>query len=547
MNDNRGRPGSESPLFLIERSLTSRRQFLRVVGGSGLLIVGGGFLAACGGGSGSGSTGATTDASSTVAAGTPKRGGTLRFGGQGGADTDTLDAHNCLTNTDFARQAQLYDPLIDTDYQGNVRYRLATSVDPNADASEWTIKLRPGVVCHDGKPFGAKDVLFTFDRIFKNKFPAAASLGPMNIGASKVVDDQTLVVKFDQPFGLFKKFLELYWYMYMVPEGYDPKTAVGTGAFKFKSFTPGVESTFVRNENYWDEGRPYLDEVVTTNIADETAQLSGLQSGQLDAVNYLSAASIATLQGNSDITTIISEGGGWGPFTMSCNMAPFDDVQVRQAFRLIIDRQQMIDQVFAGKGKLGNDMFGLFDPDFDTSIPQRTQDLEQAKSLLKAAGKENLSVELFTTANAPGMVEAAQVFATQAKGAGVNVKVTNQPVTTYFANSYLKVPFSQDYWQGFNYLLTASQGTVTEAPFQVTHFSDPEYDALYATALASADEAVHKDAIHGMQKIDYERGGFIIPYFFPVVDATSSKVKGVLPGPAGIALNGFSFRDFWME
>ena len=232
---------------------------------------------------------------------------------------------------------------------------------------------------------------------------------------------------------------------------------------------------------------------------------------------------------------------------MSCDRPPFNDVKVRQAFRLIIDRPQMINQVFAGKGKLGNDMFGIYDPDFDTSFPQRHQDLEQAKSLLKSAGKEGMGIELFTTANAPGMVQAAQVFATMAQGAGVKVKVTNQTPTTYFANSYLKVAFSQDYWQGFNYLLTASQGFVTGAPFQVAHFSDPQYDALYKKAFVSADPAVHKDVVHQMQKIDYERGGLIIPYFFPVVDATTTKVKGVLPGPAGIALNGFAFRDFWME
>ena len=259
------------------------------------------------------------------------------------------------------------------------------------------------------------------------------------------------------------------------------------------------------------------------------------------------AASIATLQNDANVNLIISEGGGWGPFTMAVDMAPFDDVKVRQAFRLIIDRQQMIDQVFAGKGKLGNDMFGIYDPLFDASLPQRDRDIEQAKALLKEAGKENLEVELFTTANAPGMVQAAQVFATMAKDAGVNVKVTNQTPTQYFADSYLKVAFSQDYWQGFNYLLTASQGFITGAPFAVTHQSDPEYDALYEKAATSVDPAVHKECVAAMQKIDYDRGSLIIPYFFPVVDATAPNVKGVLPGPAGIALNGYAFRDFWME
>jgi peptide/nickel transport system substrate-binding protein len=551
--DESRRPGSDVPLFVAGPGTSSRRAFLRAVGGSGLLIVGAGYLAACGGGSssssssGGGSAPGATSAGAATSAGTPKRGGTLQFGGQGGANTDSLDAHNALTNTDYARVMQLYDPLLDTDYQGKVRMRLAESIEPNATATEWTIKLRPGVVFHDGKPLQAKDVLFSFDRMLKNKFPGASSLGPINIAASNASDPTTLVAKFDKPFGLFKSFLELFWYMGIVPVGYDPKKPVGTGPFKFKSFTPGTESTFVRHDQYWDNGKPYLDAVVTTNIADETAQINGLQSGQLDCVDYLSAASIATLKGNQSVNVIISEGGGWGPFTFRTDIPPFNDVRLRQAFRLIIDRPQMIEQVFAGYGKLGNDMFGIYDPDFDHSFPQRHQDIEQAKSLLKSAGKENMSVVLVTTANAPGMVQAAQVFATMARDAGVTVNVVNQPVTQYFADSYEKVPFSQDYWPGFNYLLTASQGFVSGAPFPVEHFNDPEYNALFEKAYTSADPAVHTESVHAMQKIDYDRGSLIIPYFFPVVDATAPNVKGVLPGSAGIALNAFSFRDFWIE
>ena len=250
MHESR-RPGSDVPLFVAGPGTTSRRAFLRAVGGSGLLIVSSGYLAACGGGSsssGGGSVSGATGVGATTSAGTPKRGGTLRFGGQGGANTDSLDAHNALTNTDYARVMQLYDPLLDTDFQGKVRMRLAESIEPNADASEWTIKLRQGVVFHDGKPLGAKDVLFSFDRMLKKKFPGASSLGPLNVAASKVADPLTLVAKFDKPFGLFKSFLELFWYMGIVPEGYDPKNPVGTGPFKFKSFTPGTQSTFVRHD-----------------------------------------------------------------------------------------------------------------------------------------------------------------------------------------------------------------------------------------------------------------------------------------------------------
>ena len=106
----------------------------------------------------------------------------------------------------------------------------------------------------------------------------------------------------------------------------------------------------------------------------------------------------------------ISNTGGWGPFTMRTDQKPFDDVRVRQAFRLIVNRKEMLDQVFGGQGQVGNDVFSILDKSYPKDLPQREQDIDQAKSLLKAAGAENLTVDLVTTPNAPGMVQAAQVL-----------------------------------------------------------------------------------------------------------------------------------------
>ena len=91
-----------------------------------------------------------------------------------------------------------------------------------------------------------------------------------------------------------------------------------------------------------------------------------------------------------------SESGAWVPFTMRVDQAPFSDVRVRQALRLIVDRQQMIDQALSGFGVLGNDLYAPFDPAYAKDLPQREQDIDQAKSLLKQAGQEGLEVELFT-------------------------------------------------------------------------------------------------------------------------------------------------------
>jgi peptide/nickel transport system substrate-binding protein len=208
----------------------------------------------------------------------------------------------------------------------------------------------------------------------------------------------------------------------------------------------------------------------------------------------------------------------------------------------------MLEEVFSGYGTIGNDMFGVFDPDFDHSIPQRVQDIPQAKSLLKAAGHSNLTVELITANVADGVTEEAAVFATQAAAAGVTVKVTQIDVTQFYANYYLKSAFSMDNWGYAPYLVNASQATVAGAPFNETHFDNAEYNSLYAKAFASTDPAVHRDVVHAMQRIDYDSGGLIIPLFNPLIDVLASNVKGDVPNVVGQGgLDGFDLRRFWID
>ena len=146
--------------------------------------------------------------------------------------------------------------------------------------------------------------------------------------------------------------------------------------------------------------------------------------------------------------------GAWQPFTMRIDQKPFNDPKVRQAFRLIVDRQAMVDQAYAGFGRIGNDMYAPFDPGYPSDLPQRAQDLEQAKSLLQQAGYNNDLVVELTTSEAIGSaaVPAAQVFAEQAKGAGVTVNVNKVDSSVFYGDNYLKWTFSQDFWYTRNYL-----------------------------------------------------------------------------------------------
>jgi peptide/nickel transport system substrate-binding protein len=527
-----------APLNTVGAVDLNRRKFLQVTSLGLAVVTAGGVLSACGGAD-------TTASNAGGATGTPRKGGTLRVGSTGGGTTDTLDPQSWTTLPDQLRVQQLYDPLVWMQADGTGQMVLAKEITPNADGTEWTITLQPGVRTHSGAPFTSADVLFSFQRILDNKFPGAFLLGPIDMKGSQAVDDTTVKVRFSKPFGVFKDNLS-FPYFYMVPRGFDLKKTDGTGPFKFQSFTPGVESTFVRNENYWQSGLPYLDSIVVQNITDESSQVSAFQAGQVDVINALSASSVAALKAGGYVVKTL-ESGSWVPFTMNCAAEPFSDPRVRQAFRLIPDRKKMLDQVFGGYGKIGNDVFSPFDPRFPTDLPQRTQDLDQAKSLLKAAGYSDLTVKLTTAPAAAGEINMAQVFASQAKDAGVTVQIDQHPVGAFYSDFYMKVPFGMDYGTNQLFLANASQLMIGDSSFfNANHFNDPEYNALYDQAVSTVDDAKRKDLIGQMAHIDYDRGAYIVPIFSPAIEAYSPKVGGLKDYITGVSPNNADFKNMWL-
>jgi peptide/nickel transport system substrate-binding protein len=214
--------------------------------------------------------------------------------------------------------------------------------------------------------------------------------------------------------------------------------------------------------------------------------------------------------------------------------------------RLIIDRQQMLNVVFLGHGIIGNDVVSYFDPSYDHSLPQRHQDIDQAKSLLKAAGRENLTTTFVTAPMGQGAVQSAQVLAQQAKAAGVTINLRQLTVTDFFGPNYLKWVFSQDTWQAFPYFPMVAFGLLGNAPANETHFHDPQYEALYTQGLKTVDKDKRTEIAHEMQKIEYDRGGYIIPFFSPTIDATAKNVMGTKEGKTGVPFNQHDYTKVWI-
>jgi len=505
--------------------------------GGGIAVGLGLLLTACG----------STEASVlTAPSGKPSHGGTLRVGLAGGGAADSLDPHAPVSTTDIARVVNLYESLLYRDENFELKPLLALSVTPDANAKVWTAALRPNVRFHDGRPVTSSDVAATFRRITDPENPKSAAASLAILHEVVAVDELTVEFRLDTASATFDDSLGQY-ALGIVPEDFDVKQPVGTGPFKVTSFDPGRQSVFARNEHYWREHEPYLDELVILNFSDEDALINALLSTQVDAIGQIPLALLEVISADPRITVLKSPTGAWLPFTMRVDKEPFDDVRVRQAFRLAIDREQMIEQVLSGNGTVGNDLYAPFDPGYAAQLPQRTQDITKAKKLLAEAGYPNgLDIELVTAPIQSGAVEAAQVFAQQAKAAGIRIKIRQVEATEFFGDNYLSWPFAQDFWYTRNYLPQVNSSSLPTSPFNETHWDNPEFTELVKAAAVEIDANRRNDLIRRAQEIEYEKGGYIVWGFPEQADAYQKYVAGLIPNKTGLALSGFEFRRAWI-
>ncbi|GAA2511128.1 ABC transporter substrate-binding protein [Pilimelia columellifera] len=522
-------------------SRPSRRSLLRGAL-AGAIILGAPGLASCR---------STTAAAGGPAGGPPRRGGNLRVVVSGASTTDdVLDPHLAGSWGGGAVAKNVFDRLVAHTNELTLRPRLAEQLAPNADGTVWTIHLRKGVRWHDGKPLTADDVLWSVRRILDpaNKLPAAADLQMVDIAKSRKVDDLTVELRMKQPTADLGALLAG-WYVYVVQNGarrFDRQhPPVGTGPFRFDSWSPGERTRLVRNEHYWEPGQPYVDSVEILLAVEADARLNVFLSGQADIVHELSYVQARAQQGSSAMALHPSPVGTFHSFNMLIDREPFTDPRVREALKLAVDRKAIVDSVFFGYGEIGNDLYGKGAPNYADGIPQRPYDPERARALLREAGKENLTVTLHTAEVNPGYVQSALLFAEQAKKAGITVEVAKSAPDSYFSDVYRKQPFTQTGWGSYALEWFYGQALLADAPSNETAWRRPAWDRAFATARGTLDPALRRQRYAQLQQELWTDGGYIIHSYAKWLDGVSPRVGGYVP--ATVATDDWcSYRGVWL-
>lgn len=511
-----------------------------------------GFLAACGGGS---SNEGPAQVSTGPSGGTPVRGGTLRVGLLSAGSSETLDVRKPYNFPDFIRIFQLLDPLFYQGPGGSMSPGLATEAHPNTDFTVWTLKLRDGVVWHDGKPFTADDVVYTIRASWGDKSGLNYSLYSPIIDFNRVrkIDKLTVEIPLLRSIAQFEQ-LTFTQASHIIQNGTtDFNKPVGTGPFKLKSFKPGSESVFTANRDYWRDPEPYVDTlVIDSSFRADPARLNSLLAGNLDIVPSVPPA-LAKAQESSDQAVLGNQhGSAFIAVTMRVDKDPFKDVRVRQAMKLIPDREAIVSSALDGFGVPGNDCPGNT-LQYWASDLKASHDPEKAKSLLKAAGQDSLSLKLYTAAVIAGMNETATLFADQASAAGVHVSVANNDPATYYSTgspggTWPNKTFSINNWiigQGslpLFYLSSLQRG----APYNETHWSSAKGDKLLDQALADSNPDSAQQKWRAVQELQYNEGGYIVTSFLNWVDGYSTNVRGIKTTEAG-PCNYWDFKSAWLE
>jgi peptide/nickel transport system substrate-binding protein len=413
------------------------------------------------------------------------------------------------------------------------------------------------VTFNNGKAFGADDVIWNFRHWLDPDTGSsmASRLDFLSADGIKKIDDLTIKLHLDRPY--VNLIFAFYDYPSMIaPEGGwddfysgDPADAIGTGPFLMESFTPDERMVLVRNPNYWQLGAdglplPYVDKVIVTAGWDDAARLAALIGGQADLLRPRQGV-IAKLRQYPDKIYVRTFVTGWNtPIVMRTDMAPFDDVRVRKAFKLVVDRER-VHALVMPMGIVAYDHPILptdasYCPAADVG---QDRDIEQARALLAEAGyADGIELEL-ALPDGDFRTNFAIVYKEMAAEAGISIDINILPSPAFW-----------DQWMEWPFFVSGMSGRVPataninlafrcDSDWNSSYYCNEELDALLDEVDATLDSSKRGELYCKIQKIIQEDSAYIIPYFAPEFGASRTYVHE----PEAWSRGGFLWHLTWMS
>ncbi len=432
---------------------------------------------------------------------------------------------------------------------------LAVSWKPNADASVWTFKLRPNVKFATGAPFGADDVVATYDRLTdpdSGSQALSAFKGVLSKGGTTKIDDLTVQFKLDGPNASFPFTTSNTTYnSILLPRDYKIGTFTSqpsptTAGFVMTKYNPGVGATYERNPTWWGGTTP-CDGVDLVYYADDAAANAALLGGQTDLISQTSIATGRPLLNNPNVQLFRTRGAAHREIVLAVNMNPnLKDYRVRQAIAYTLDRPSIVKKLWDGYADIGND--SPFAPVYPATVklPQRKKNIPLAKKLMAQAGKEKGFKMKLTTWQQQELPNLATIVKQSVKQIGIDLSIDVQTGKKYYGGTYeggkfglgttpwLNTEANITDWGNRsvpNVFLTAS--LETGGIWNASHWSNKSFDKAaksFVRAISLADQRKYAAQI---QKIMLHDTPVIYPYFYYFLGAGVKSIKGYTVDPVG--------------
>src|SRR5713226_538923 len=482
-------------------------------------------------------------------AGQPKRGGILKVGLQ--ADPTSLDPQKTSLTALFHVTEHIYSMLVRLKPDLTVEPDLAEKWDISADGKTYTFTLRKGVKFHSGKPLVAADVKYTFDRLVDKATasPNATLLAPAESVAAP--NETTVVITLKTADASFLTNLVAPATAIINKDAVDKygdltKNADGTGPFKFKEYVPNTRVVLERNPDYFEAGKPYIDGIEMTIASDDTARTAAVKTGTVDFIEYAPLKDIPSLKADTSLSMAGDQNTNIRFVGLNVTRKPYNDLKVRQAIALAVDRESVLGPAVFG---FGTPTLELFPPGYWAGLGTKptTADVAKAKQMLADAGYPNgFSTTILSWSQYSFLSNAAVVLQEQLKQIGISADINLEEnaafIKDYLDNNFDVTVSGTSAYVDPNDIYLANFGT--NQPSNAVRYSNPKADELIAAGVATTDQAKRKQVYQQLQQLLLDDAPWINLYIAQQFEAMKTYVKGYTHIPTG---TNYTLKDVWLD